>query len=77
MAISMALTLSLLTAMTQFIDPIVDTFAERPAVATSTFSELYTMQADGSRQTRVLVSEKAHYYAPIWSPDGSRIALHR
>ena len=36
-------------------------------------NELFVMDADGSRQTR-LVTHSVSIYAPAWSPDGSRIA---
>lgn len=74
MVVSIALTLSVLTAMAQFISPVVDTFAERPEGPTRTFSELYTMASDGSRQTRLVALDGRHAFGPSWSPDGKRIA---
>ena len=38
--------------------------------------EIYTMNADGSRQTR-LTDNLASDFRPTWSPDGSRIAFKR
>jgi TolB protein len=75
MVISIALVLSVLTAMTQFISPIVDTFAEAPAGQSLVFSEIYTMNADGSRQTRLITRERAHVFGPLWSPDGTKLAF--
>ena len=39
-------------------------------------SEIWTMAADGSNQTRVLpaLGDEADYSLPVWSPDGKRIA---
>ena len=37
-------------------------------------NELFVMDADGSRQTRLVTHSSASIYAPAWSPDGSRIA---
>jgi len=37
-------------------------------------NELFVMDADGSRQTRLVTHSSVSIYAPAWSPDGSRIA---
>ena len=75
MVISIALVLSVLTAMSQFINPLVDPFAERASGPDTVFSELYTMNADGSRQTRLVATDRVHVFGPVWSPDGTRIAF--
>jgi Tol biopolymer transport system component len=37
-------------------------------------NELYVVQADGTKQTRLLVDPVGSLYAPWWSPDGTLIA---
>ena len=36
--------------------------------------DIYVMQADGGRQTR-LTRNPADDYGPVWSPDGKQIAF--
>ena len=38
-------------------------------------SEIYTMDSDGSNQTRLTFNE-AKDSAPVWSPNGKQIAFH-
>jgi dipeptidyl aminopeptidase/acylaminoacyl peptidase len=75
MVLSIALVLAVLGAMTQFIHPIVDTFPERPLGPSAIFTELHSMNADGTHQTRLVAMDKAYSFAPVWSPDGTRIAF--
>ena len=75
MVVSIALVLSVLTAMTQFIDPIVDPFAEMTDPSNATYAEVDTMRPDGTHQTRVIALDRAHAYAPEWSADMRQIAF--
>lgn len=48
-----------------------------PAHAAEPAPELYVMDAEGRRETRLTFSRDAHDIAPRWSPDGRRIAFLR
>jgi Tol biopolymer transport system component len=37
------------------------------------YSQLYTMEPDGSKLTRISKNNKENYYSPSWSPDGRKI----
>ena len=74
MVVSLALVLTVLTAITQFIDPIVDPFAETTDAA-SPHADIDTMRADGTLQTRIVAIDGAHAFGPVWSPDGKRLAF--
>jgi Tol biopolymer transport system component len=43
-------------------------------VKTNPAEEIYVMEADGSKQTRLTTNDDPDY-DPAWSPDGSRIAF--
>ena len=75
--LSLALLLSLLTAMTQYIHPLVDTWARTSPVASTTPSELYMMDADGAHQTRLTISRGDSDSDPAVSQDGKSIVFTR
>lgn len=75
--LSLAFLLSLLTAMTQYIHPLVDTWARTSPVAATTPSELYMMDADGAHQTRLTISHGDSDSDPAVSPDGRSIVFTR
>jgi TolB protein len=41
----------------------------------STFTDLYTVQPDGSQLTRIFTSDAVRIGSMVWSPDGAQIAL--
>ena len=75
--LSLALLLSILTGMTQFIHPLVDTWAQTSPVASTTPSEIYVMDADGAHQTRLTISRGESDADPSFSPRGKSIVFTR
>jgi Tol biopolymer transport system component len=72
----MALLLSVLTFFTNYANPIsrmTDSFVKPSAVDASWYSELYTMNADGTGQTRLAHAPGLVAWTGSWSPDGSHI----
>jgi Tol biopolymer transport system component len=76
-ALSLALLLSLLTGLTQFVHPLTDTWAARAPVADQIQAELFSMQGDGTDQTRLTISRGQSDGSPAWSPDGRTIGFAR
>lgn len=67
--------LSILTFATQYAHPVIGTF---PAPATRTpmrFNNIYTMQSDGTHQTRLVIEPQQYNCCTAWSPDGRTLAL--
>ena len=75
--LSLALLLSLFTGLTQFVHPLANPWAERAPAARQTQEELFSMNADGSGQTRLTISSGQSDTSPSWSPDGRAIAFSR
>ena len=72
-AIPLAMAVAILVAFTQYVNPVVDPWAEalpddQPRIA----PQLYAMAADGSGQRRLTVLP-GQALAPRYSPDGTRI----
>jgi Tol biopolymer transport system component len=73
-AIPLAMAVAILVAFTQYVNPVVDVWAEalpadRPAIA----AQLYAMSEDGTGQRRLTVVP-GQALGPRYSPDGTRIA---
>jgi TolB protein len=75
--LSLVLLLSLFTGLTQFVHPLTDTWAERAPVALQTQTELFSMKADGTGQTRLTIGSGQSDGAPSWSADGRAITFVR
>jgi Tol biopolymer transport system component len=74
----MGLLLSVLTFFTNFANPITrmaDSFVEPSAVDASWYSEVYTMNADGTAQTRLSPLPGYTAWTGAWSADGSQIVV--
>lgn len=53
-------------------------YLETPANGPEDDSEIWVMDADGSRQTRLIeAADGIEYGMPVWSPDGTQIAFTR
>jgi TolB protein len=76
-AISLLLALSIFTGMTQFVHPQVDPWAQTSPVTSIPQSELYMVNADGSRQTRLTVGGSDADSNPAFSADGGSIVYVR
>jgi hypothetical protein len=76
--ISATLLLALLTFITFYSNPITFPLASSAVIDTSDpaqpVEQLYIMNTDGSRQTRLLSAGDQSVSLPSWSPDGERIA---
>lgn len=72
--IGLTMCLSALTAFTQYVNPVVDQFAEAVPDDRRTTADLYLASPDGSDQSRITRSVDSSYYTPALSPDGTRIA---
>jgi Tol biopolymer transport system component len=73
-ALSLALTLAVFQALTQFASPLADVLARKVADAPDIHTEIVTMAPDGSRQTRLTIGTDRSFTEPTWSPDGAYIA---
>jgi Tol biopolymer transport system component len=72
-AIPLAMAMAILVAFTQYVNPIVDQWAEAlPADKPRITSQLYAMASDGSGQRRLTVVP-GQAIGPRYSPDGMRI----
>jgi hypothetical protein len=72
-AIPLAMAVAILVAFTQYVNPIVDQWAEAlPADQPRITAQLYAMAADGSGQRRLTVVP-GQAIGPRYSPDGTRI----
>ena len=73
--LSLGLILSTLTFMTQFAHPLTEIHGARDPNAIEPLSDIYIMNADGTRQTRLTISSEQTAWGPAWSPDGSKIVF--
>jgi hypothetical protein len=76
-AVSAALVIASLANAGGF-SPIANPWLERPPDVTEDNSEIWLMDADGGRQTRLVEAQPdVDAQLPSWSPDGSKIAFAR
>src|SRR2546422_9630248 len=75
--LSLALALSIFTGFTQFIHPLVDPWAEVSPLTSTDQSEVYLVNADGARQTRLTISRGASDGSPAFSAGGAFIVFTR
>jgi len=75
--LSLALALSIFTGFTQFVHPLVDPWAEVSPTASTSHSEVYVVDADGARQTRLTISRGASDGSPAFSAGGAFIVFTR
>ena len=75
--LSLALALSIFTGFTQFVHPLVDPWAEVSPFASTSQSEVYLVDADGARQTRLTISRGASDGSPAFSAGGAFIVFTR
>ena len=75
--LSLALALSIFTGFTQFVHPLVDPWAEVSPFASTAQSEIYLVDADGARQTRLTISRGASDGSPAFSAGGAFIVFTR
>ena len=75
--LSLALALSILTGFTQFVHPLVDPWAEVSPIASTAQSEIYLVDADGARETRLTISRGASDGSPAFSAGGAFIVFTR
>ncbi len=77
--ISLGLTLAVLTFLTSVATPFTQHWAERDRSDTTLArpDDIWTMAADGSRQTRLTTASSGveSFHEPIWVPDGSAILV--
>jgi len=73
--LSAGLILSTLTFMTQFAHPLTGILASQDPNVKEPLSDIYIMNADGTRQTRLTISSEQTVWGPAWSPDGSQIVF--
>jgi len=75
--LSLALALSIFTGFTQFVHPLVDPWAELSPSASTSLSEIYLVDADGARETRLSISRGASNGSPAFSAGGAFIVFTR
>src|SRR5256886_12051043 len=75
--LSLALALSIFTGFTQFVHPLVDPWAEVSPFASNAQSEVYLVDANGARQTRLTISRGASDASPAFSAGGAFIVFTR
>ena len=75
--LSLGLVLSIFTGFTQFVHPLVDPWAEVSPFASTSQSEVYLVDADGARQTRLTISRGASDGSPAFSAGGAFIVFTR
>jgi Tol biopolymer transport system component len=73
--LSAGLALSTLTFMTQFAHPLTGILASQDPNAKEPVPDIYIMNADGTRQTRLTISSEQGVWGAAWSPDGSKIVF--
>lgn len=73
--INATLVLAVLTFFTQFVSPFSNTYRveHSSGVNRAIYSDLYLINADGSKQTRLTNASGISYWGGIWSPDGAHI----
>jgi Tol biopolymer transport system component len=82
LVLSMTLALSVLTNLTLFASPIFEPFygpygGKTVKIDPGSFDDLYLMNADGTRQTRLTVDAEFYAWSSDWSPDGKQIVFTR
>ena len=73
--LALAWVFSLATFLTQFAHPWRQVATVTDEAPTGIYSDLYTMQADGTRQLRLTLDPQRGYFGPSWAPDGRSIAF--
>ena len=77
-AVALGLTLAVVTFPVGPVHPLEGAYATRPPAALEDDSEIWVMNADGSRQSRVIeAGGGTEVSLPVWSPDGRSIAFSR
>jgi Tol biopolymer transport system component len=75
LVIAVACLVGILGFMTQYAHPVVDTIASRERPNQEALPDLYVMQVDGQRQTRLTRDSELWNGFGSWSPDGARILM--
>lgn len=73
--LSLGLILSTLTFMTQFAHPLTGILAAEDPNVKEPVPDIYIMNADGTKQTRLTISADQGGWGSAWSPDGSKIVF--
>jgi Tol biopolymer transport system component len=82
LVLSMTLVLSILTNLALFASPIFEPYygpygGKTVKIDQGNFSDLYIMNTDGTRQTRLTVSPSLYTWSSDWSPDDKQIVFTR